>query len=241
MNRKKLDAILQDLIHEAPLNDLDLLGEDNSLRIEALTEALTSELANLSRESETSAPLMAELREAYPAEDFWDRAENRLEELLRPYQETAFLRDMGDAALERYMLDTFEGMIHYQEPWTYLSKHFGVDEEQLRVTYRVHNTLTQWVIEGRYSKRHFLHECEMFFQWPGALSEALWKLLDSSRAMLAERSLLKRVSIIEQTLKKTSSFLDGFDDSFDFDIDELDDDEDDPFTDDDSDSGEDLT
>lgn len=222
MNREKLDAILQELVREAPLNDLNLL--DDSLRVETLEESLINELARLSRKSESSTQLTEELRKAYPAEDFWNQLEKRLNNLLRPYQETAFLRDMGEVKLKNYLLETFEGMIRYQEPWSYLSEHLGVDEEQLKITYRVQNTLIQWVVEGRYSKRYFRNECESFFQWPDALSDELWELLTNNRAMLVERTLLKVSREIERTLDKTSSFLDGFDDDFDFDVEEFDND-----------------
>ena len=229
MNREKINELLQNLVRKVPLSDLDLL--DNSLQVETLKESLTDELVNLSRESGSAASLIQELRAEYPAESFWDQMEKRVDNLLRPYQETAFLRNMEDMALERYLLETFEGMIRYQEPWSYLSEHLGVDEEKLKVTYRVQNTLAQWVIEGRYSKRYFQHECKRFFLWSDSLSEVLWKLLNDNRAMLVERALLKTSHEIEESLDKTSSFLDGFDDDFDFDSDE----------DDDFDSGEDLT
>jgi len=219
-------------MQEAPLNDLDTL--DSNLQIETLKNALVNELADLSREMESPSSLLEELRKKYPAEDFWDEMEKYLGSLLRPYQETRFLRDMEASALERYLLETFENMIRYQEPWDYLSEHLSVDEKQLQVTYRVQNTLIQWVIEDRYSRRNFQQECKRFFLWPDTLSDVLWKLLDDNRAMLVERALLKISREINKSLDKTSSFLDGFDDDFDsdddmdneFDEDNLSDDED---------------
>lgn len=207
-------------MQEAPQGDLNLL--DSNLRIETLKETLTNALTGLSREAESSDPLLKELQEKYPAENFWSEMKQRVDSMLRPYRETAFLRDMEATELKHYLLETFESMIYYQEPWSYLSEHLGVDEMQLQVTYRVQNTLVQWVIEGRYSKRFFQQECKDFFLWPESLSELLWKLLDENRTMLMGRALLKISYEIERTLDKTSNFLDGFDDDLDFD-DEIDD------------------
>lgn len=215
---KNIDTILQKLVQEVPQGDLNLL--DSNLQIETLKEFLTNELANLSREAESPDPLLKELGEKYPAVDFWSEMKQRLDSMLRPYRETAFLRDMEVAELEHYLLETFENMIHYQEPWSYLSEHLGVDETQLQITYRVQNTLAQWVIEGRYSKRFFQQECKNFFLWPESLSELLWKLLDENRAMLICRTLLKTSHEIEKTLDKTSNFLDGFDDEDNLDCDD---------------------
>lgn len=216
--KNNIDAILQKLIHEVPQGDLNLL--DSTLRIETLKEALTNELISLSREAESSDPLLKGLREKYPANNFWSEMKQRVDSMLRPYRETAFLRDMEATELEHYLLETFESMIHYQEPWSYLSEHLGVDETQLQVTYRVLNTLVQWVIEGRYSKRFFQQECKNFFLWPESLSEVLWKLLDENRTMLMGRALLKISCEIEKTLDKTSNFLDSFDDEDDLDFDD---------------------
>lgn len=205
-------------MQEAPQGDLNLL--DSNLRIETLKETLTNALTGLSREAESSDPLLKELQEKYPAENFWSEMKQRVDSILRPYRETAFLRDMEATELKHYLLETFESMIHYQEPWSYLSEHLGVDEMQLQVTYRVQNTLVQWVIEGRYSKRFFQQECKDFFLWPESLSELLWKLLDENRTMLMGRALLKISYEIERTLDKTSNFLDGFDDDDDLDFDD---------------------
>lgn len=205
-------------MQEAPQGDLNLL--DSNLRIETLKETLTNALTGLSREAESSDPLLKELQEKYPAENFWSEMKQRVNSMLRPYRETAFLRDMEATELKHYLLETFESMIHYQEPWSYLSEHLGVDEMQLQVTYRVQNTLVQWVIEGRYSKRFFQQECKDFFLWPESLSELLWKLLDENRTMLMGRALLKISYEIERTLDKTSNFLDGFDDDDDLDFDD---------------------
>lgn len=215
---KNIDTILQKLMQEAPQGDLNLL--DSNLRIETLKETLTNALTGLSREAESSDPLLKELQEKYPAENFWSEMKQRVDSILRPYRETAFLRDMEATELKHYLLETFESMIHYQEPWSYLSEHLGVDEMQLQVTYRVQNTLVQWVIEGRYSKRFFQQECKDFFLWPESLSELLWKLLDENRTMLMGRALLKISYEIERTLDKTSNFLDGFDDDDDLDFDD---------------------
>lgn len=211
--KKNIDTILQKLMEEAPQGDLNLL--DDNLQIETLKEDLTNELADFSREAEFSNSLLKELQEKYPAEDFWGEISQRLESVLRPYRETAFLRDMDEESQKQYLLETFESMIHYQEPWSYLSKHLDVGEKQLQVTYRVQNTLTQWVIEGRYSKRFFQQECMSYFLWTDNLSEFLWNLLDKNRAMLFDRAMLKTSQEIERQLDKTSSFLDGFDDDTD--------------------------
>lgn len=225
--REKLDALLQELSEQAPEGDLDDLNK--TLQIEKLMDNLVVALAEQTRDDGSEEALLEELRDAYPGEDFWDQMEPRLEALLQPYRETAFLREMGPEALETYLRDTFELMIRYQEPWPYLSEQLHVDEEQLKVTYRVLNTIVQWEITSRYSRRQFLLDCQDYFQWPSSLSETLWELLNENRAMLVERTILRSIGGLENALARTSSFLDGFEEEDDFQDDEpLDDDEDGP-------------
>lgn len=213
--RENVNAILQELLEQVPEGDLDELNK--TLSVEKLTDNLVVALAELTRDDGSEEALLEELRDAYPGEDFWDQMEPRLDALLQPYRETAFLREMGPQALEAYLRDTFENMIRYQEPWPYLSEQLHVDEEQLKVTYRVLNTIVQWAITSRYSRRQFLLDCQDYFQWPSPLSEALWELLNENRAMLVERTILRSIGGLENALAKTSSFLDGFEDEDGFD------------------------
>lgn len=200
-NREKIDRLLQALRETAPNNNLDCLDEDR--QTESNLHELVSEIAvPIKRDGAELDAVLRELSEPYPAADFWEDIRERVANYLLPYQETAFLREMEESAQQEYLLAAFEGLIRYREPSPYLCKKLNTTREQLDSTMKTYNTLINWVISERMSRRLFALSSEDFFGMSESMITFFWKVINDNRSMLIERTILS-------ALNRTRQFVDS--------------------------------
>lgn len=207
-NQEKIEKLLQNLRNMAPDNDLNRL-EDSS-QTEANLHELASEIvAPVKRDGVELDVVLAELSDQCPAMDFWEDMRQRAVDYLLPYQETAFLREMEEDVQNEYLMSTFEGLIRYREPSPYLCKTLNVTREQLDSTTKTYNTLIDWVVTQRMSKRLFALSSEDFFGMSDSLISFFWKLINDNRSMLVERTILGNLERTSQFVEQTTRLIDS--------------------------------
>lgn len=188
-----------------PLNSL-IEKEDKSLK------EFESSLVEAAINGENLPDLILPLEQKYPDEDFWAYIRRRTKELFRPYEETASLRAMPDKDLIICLEKAFENMIRYQEPIDYLMQTLNLDQEQLRICMKLHNTMIHWVVYNRSSLRMFVHRCQKMFQFSEPVARSLWELMDKNRDMLVQRSMIQDLRQIIENEEKIIDFIRYFED-----------------------------
>lgn len=202
--------LLRELQENAPSGQLDaMVDEEESLE---LLWPLVEKLSVSVIDGAELDSLIGAIAEEYRGSVFWDCVRQMTLDRLEPFLETAFIRELDFDHQRAFLSDVFENMIRYQEPWPYLQEFLQTDAARLEACYKMFNTLIDWVLYKRYSKRRFTIKCREFFGFESDVTEFLWELLCENRTMLIERAMLKDISQVTRFFDQMSQFMETLED-----------------------------
>lgn len=125
------------------------------------------------------------------SKNFYDNICNKVNEDLRPYFETHFLKDMDFSAFQNKMEFIFENMILYTENIKFIIEQVKDSKDNIMVCLKVLNTTIKWYIVERMSKRLFTEECKSFFGFNLEFSNVLWEMFSNNRSELITREIIR--------------------------------------------------
>ena len=196
--------------------EIEMLFEQHEEVCEAELEALRDRVKN----GEDKEKVISEINEKCGNNAVAEYIIKRMNHELKPFEETAFLREMEDEDFEKNISYVFENTVFRSEIKETINEYLGMEENMVERIIKLANTVLHYYAVRRYTQNSFCIELSGIFNFKKSCIDFLWRFCEDNEDKMTTVITTRCYSMLLRTEKSINEMYNIFSTMLDEDNDE---------------------
>lgn len=204
-------------------NVVDYIKQNSSVEevkkiISANQKELSTEIkdiVNSIKDGKNKEDVLNEIKDTCKSAYFTETVIEKIQQSLASFEETQFLRDLDSDTFAKTMVYMLDNMILHSELTEIVQQNTGLDDKHTFFTFKLLNTILDFIIVKRYTLNHFQKSIYNLFRFDEQRTKFLWDLFIKNSEKLQTAILLSVFPVCQNTRTGVQNLIEFFENIFD--------------------------